>query len=430
MCEAVWVGMSATMENSESEYGTSLVLHSGSNGDIIFDNTPTTFTNVLKNPIKLSQENQYEVGLANIHIPSYQKILEKNDFERSFIQYNLGLFTHNKVTGKWNLIKGSNRKLWKIVPDKTFDGLDDRYLDVDSEKYSYIKLFSESLKLASHTPIEAKCLDLFLKTLSRNSGKILRTKDLVKKYSPLGEGSIEFKILPPSLSQSDTHKFFEKMLGILSLGIMNYLKSAAYEFGENDRKHIDKIFQEIIFQKLSIPNFKLSLDDVYYNDTFNDLFIRLWEPQKKRQTNEYRDNSTNTPPILALYLTFGDRMCKFLSLDQEPHFLGYCLYPLIDPLASNRVAIPRFERMGIDSLFVYSDLVQHSVRLGDSITNLLGIVSVNKKYANMATPLHIFRPLSHTYFHSISVKIRDQNGEDISFEKNSYTALEIVIRKR
>ena len=409
------------MENSESEYGTSLVLHSGSNADIIFDNTPTTFTNVLKNPIKLSQENQYEVGLANIHIPSYQEILEKNDFERSFIQYNLGLFTHNKVTGKWNLIKGSNRKLWKIAPDKTFDGLDDRYLDVDSEKYSYIKLFSESLKLGSHTPIEAKCLDLFLKTLSRNSGKILRTKDLVKKYSPLGD-YIEFKILPPSLNLSDTHNFFEKMLGILSLGIMDYLKSAAYEIGE--RNHTEKIFQEIIFQKLNIPNFKLRLEDVYYNDTFNDLFISLWEPKGFL-------TSPNTPPILALYLTFGDRMRKFLSLDhQEPHFLAHCLYPLIDPLASNRVAIPRFERMGIDTLFVYSDLVQHSVRLGDSVTNLLGIVSVNKKYANMATPLHIFRPLSHTYFHSISVKIRDQNGEDISFEKKSYTALEIVIRKR
>ena len=173
------------MENSESEYGTSLVLHSGSNADIIFDNTPTTFTNVLKNPIKLSQENQYEVGLANIHIPSYQKILEKNDFERSFIQYNLGLFTHNKVTGKWNLIKGSNRKLWKIVPDKTFDGLDDRYLDVDSEKYSYIKLFSESLKLASHTPIEVKCLDLFLKRLVGIREKYLGLKILLKNILPL-----------------------------------------------------------------------------------------------------------------------------------------------------------------------------------------------------------------------------------------------------
>ena len=123
-------------------------------------------------------------------------------------------------------------------------------------------------------------------------------------------------------------------------------------------------------------------------------------------------------------------MCNFLSLDPDSTmFLGHCLYPKIDPYASNQVAIPRFERNVIDSVFVYSDLVQHSVRLGDSLTNLLGIVSVNKKYANMTSPMHIFRPLSNTLFHSISIKIRDQNGNDISFEKKLFSAIEIVIRK-
>ena len=419
------------MENLESEYGTSLILHSGSNGDLVLNNTPTTFTNVLKKPIKLSQENQYEVGLANIHIPAYQITLEKNDFERSFIQYNMGLFTHNRVTGKWNLIKDSNRKLWKFAPDKTFDGLDNRYLDSESEKMSYIECFRESLTLGSHTTIESDCLDLFIKTVSRHSGKLVREKHLIRKYSPLGEGSVNFKILPTSMNQSDTHKFFEKIMDILSLDILNYIKSAAYEFGENDRTYIDKIFQEIIFRKLTTtPNFKLRLEDIYYNDEFNDLFISLWEPQKRRTVN-YSDNTPNTPPILALYLTFGDRMCKFLSLDQEQiMFLGSCLYPLIDPLASNQVAIPKFERMGVDSLFVYSDLVQHSVRMGDSITNLLGIVSVNKRYVNLISPLPLYRPVSNNFFHSISVMIRDQNGSDISFEKNSFTAVEIIIRKR
>ena len=137
-------------------------------------------------------------------------VLEKNDFERSFIQYNLGLFTHNAVTGKWVLIKYSNRKLWKLAPDKTFDGLDSRYLDIDSEKISYIKHFAESLKLGSNTSTEKKCLNLFLKMLSHASGQMVRVNNLLEKYSPHGEGSINFKVLPPSMGQTHTHTFFSK----------------------------------------------------------------------------------------------------------------------------------------------------------------------------------------------------------------------------
>ena len=86
--------------------------------------------------------------------------------------------------------------------------------------------------------------------------------------------------------------------------------------------------------------------------------------------------------------------------------------------------------MKIESYFIYTDLVRHAVRIGNTISNLLAIVSVSERYSNMAAPLIVFKPLANTYFHSVSVKIRDQYGNDISFENNSYSALEIVIRRR
>ena len=86
--------------------------------------------------------------------------------------------------------------------------------------------------------------------------------------------------------------------------------------------------------------------------------------------------------------------------------------------------------MKIESYFIYSDLVRHAVRIGNTISNLLAIVSVSERYSNMAAPMIVFKPLANTYFNSVSVKIRDQNGDDISFENNSYSALEILIRKK
>ena len=48
----------------------------------------------------------------------------------------------------------------------------------------------------------------------------------------------------------------------------------------------------------------------------------------------------------------------------------------------------------------------------------------------MVNPLHIFRPLSHKYYQSASVHITDQNGDEIEFEKDSFSVLEIVIKKK
>ena len=173
------------------------------------------------------------------------------------------------------------------------------------------------------------------------------------------------------------------------------------------------------------------LKDLYYGKKlYKDLFASLWQSHSV-PSHPALDEFIYVPPIMAIYATFGDRMAKFLSVSPDTKIvLGHCLYPWVNMFSANKTLIPRFGRVEVDSYFIYSDLVPHSVRVGNKTTNLLAVVSVSNKYYNMNNPMHLFKPLSHTYFHSVSVKIRDQNGDVISFEDNSYSVLEILIRRR
>ena len=74
--------------------------------------------------------------------------------------------------------------------------------------------------------------------------------------------------------------------------------------------------------------------------------------------------------------------------------------------------------------------MKDSIRVGNSMTNLLDIVSVNHNIGNLPTPLNVYKPLANKYLKGGSILIKDQFGESIAFSKEAYTALEIVIRKR
>ena len=439
----------SALENLESEQGLSLLLHSSGQ-------SPTDFTNVLKTPIKLGP-GDWEVGLANLHIPAYQQTLEKNDYARSSISYNMGMFTYNHSNGEWELIKNSNRELWKMTPDRTFDGLDTNNIDSHLEREHYIKSFMESLKLGSHTETGKKCLELYLNTLAM--GNKTRKKDLFSP-PPRDNETLSFKNLPKDMAPTAVYDFFEKLADIKSIDMLTYIKQAAIAYGQNSEEHIRKIFRNIFLKILSgkvkdgsepvvvlldgeeegIANYKrysylrrdnaFKLEDLYYSENYRDLFANLWHSHRV-PPHPVLDKHIYVPPIMAVYATFGDRMAKFLSVSPDTKIvLGHCLYPQVNMFEANKSLIPRFGRVEIDSYFIYSDLVKQSVRVGNTVTNLLAVVSVSKKYSNMMSPMHLFKPLSHTYFHSVSVKIRDQNGDSISFEDNSYSVLEILIRRR
>ena len=77
------VYQASNMDTSESEYGLTLTLHSNANKDVYKDNNPSAFTNLLKIPVKLNQNDNYEVSLANFHSPKTQGLLlKRSDFRK------------------------------------------------------------------------------------------------------------------------------------------------------------------------------------------------------------------------------------------------------------------------------------------------------------------------------------------------------------
>ena len=162
-----------SIQDLESEYGLSVVLHSESNKNIFNYNKPTRFTNIFKKPIKLNEANEYEICLGNIHIPSHQSVLVKNDFDRSNITFNLGMFLYDKTTGKWNLLDNSNRELWRLAPTLDFEGLNEQYI-TNSQKKEYLTKIIDNLSLGSHTITNENCLELFLNTVSKKLGHLQR----------------------------------------------------------------------------------------------------------------------------------------------------------------------------------------------------------------------------------------------------------------
>ena len=405
---------------TESEYGLSLILHSESNKDIFKYNKPTSFTNIFKKGVKLSEDAEYEIALGNIHIPSHQSVLVKNDYERSQISYNLGMFLYNNSTGKWDLLKNSNKELWRLVPDTDFEGIDARFI-TSSQKLEYITSIFESLTLGSHSKLNENCLELFLNTISKKSEPF--AKRFIEEYKPEEDHTLWFKTFPFSMNQDDKYDFFEKLLRVLSVEPISYIKNVAHSFKPYEKRFVEKIFNKI---KTENDESLTKINQVYYSD----LYSALWEDKTKK----IKDGSDmeKATPIIALYITYGDRMTNFLSVENNSNFIiGYCGFQFTNPFDSNQLPIPKFKRSNLDTLFIYSDLVEHSVRVGSHLTNLLAIVTVNKnKLTNMINPLHISRPLAHKYFQSGSVRITDQMGEDIEFEKNSFSVLELVIKKR
>ena len=87
---------------TESDFGVSFILHSDSDTEIFKNNNACAFENVFKKPIQLNLDNEYEICLANIHAPIYECSLVKNDFDKSFIQYSIGLFRYIDENGKSN----------------------------------------------------------------------------------------------------------------------------------------------------------------------------------------------------------------------------------------------------------------------------------------------------------------------------------------
>ena len=400
---------------TESDFGVSFILHSDSDKDIFKNNNAGAFENVFKRPIQLNLEYEYEICLANIHAPIQQCSLVKNYFEKSYIQYNIGLFQHIDEKWKHHPEVGS-KKLWKMAPNQSFMGLDNADTtrdDMKDRRKYFMEKLSRSLKLEDLNPegTQFKCLKLFKNALDKTNGYSFSGK-LMGTYDD-EDGTFDFDILA-EVNQADRYDLFQELLeinelmprqnqGFLKLNMNNFLKTF-HSYLETKKNDIDDYF-----------TFKRAEGTL---ETGTDVDI---QPSEESEIEL----------VLGIFITMGERMRNFFSLDDEPIIVGYCGFTLNSPFQLNKVkAIPIFVKQKIDSLFIYSDMVMQSIRVGNSLTNLLDIVTVNSNIGNSPSPLNVYKPLANKYLKGGSILIKDQFGETIAFSKDAYTALEIVIRKR
>ena len=138
--------------------------------------------------------------------------------------------------------------------------------------------------------------------------------------------------------------------------------------------------------------------------------------------------------------TFGSRMTDFLNIPRDARYFIHSddLDPKTLPRGRYKIKLetynplltPRYITPKILSYFVYSDIVKHSIRLGDTVSNLLTIINVDPSVVNIKNPITTFKPISHNSIYSVSIVIKDQYGRSLDFVEKQYAALELRIKKK
>ena len=123
-------------------------------------------------------------------------------------------------------------------------------------------------------------------------------------------------------------------------------------------------------------------------------------------------------------------MARFFGVD-EGEILLLALHggDHVDRSMFNHKLTPDFIKPKIDTLMVYSDIILPKIHVGDSLTNILDIISMpHGKTFQRSNATGLYRPLKDHTIDSISIAIYDKDGDSIYFPKNSFSALEIEIR--
>ena len=349
--------------DEESEYGLTLTLNSEASANIYNKNSSTSFTNILKTPVKLRCDEYYEATLGNVHIPADQIILTKDDGATSHIQYNLGMFVHNQLNGEWELMDGSQTKLWRYIPNINFNGLDTKS---GVYKTDFMNRLFHSLRLEKASELNRNCLQLFQVILHHYSDEDHKNEESIegcpkcdealelskslagecqitnifKKYNPKFEDHVWFKTLS-SLEIGDRYAFFDSLLRILQVDVIEYLKDVVRKYWAKEFKKVAEDGETLlnnVFQEFKDDSgMPLHSLEQFYNHQF---FPPLWVSEK-------------SPPVLGLYISFGGRMSNFLSIDKNTTYVvATCGNHPIDMFNSNPVLCPKFGKRIIDSIYI------------------------------------------------------------------------------
>ena len=178
----------------ESSNGVSLFVTSNGSLESYPGNTSSCFTNTLKSPISLNHSINYEVQLSNLHIPAYENILKGNDYEYSYIAYNIGQFVYDPYTRKYKLQEELNKELFRLAPNKDFEGLFDSedtlknlYQIIPNDNSLRDLMGNPSLKIQKENLINRISKSLRLDSKSKTFRKDLKLLYHLKRYLHLAE---------------------------------------------------------------------------------------------------------------------------------------------------------------------------------------------------------------------------------------------------
>ena len=123
-------------------------------------------------------------------------------------------------------------------------------------------------------------------------------------------------------------------------------------------------------------------------------------------------------------------MAKFFGVDEEESLLiGHYGGSSEEMRNYFHKLTPDFNKPEISTLMIYSDIILPKIHVGDSLTNLLDIISTpNGQTFQRSNAVGLYRPLKNHTIKSISIAIYDKDGDEIFFPKHSFTALELEIR--
>ena len=123
-------------------------------------------------------------------------------------------------------------------------------------------------------------------------------------------------------------------------------------------------------------------------------------------------------------------MSKFFGVDEEEALLLSHFGGSSEEMSNYYHKLsPDFNKPEISTLMIYADIVQPKIHVGDSLTNLLDIISLpNAQTFQRTNAVGLYRPLKNHMIKSISIAIYDKDGDEVYFPKNSFTALELEIK--
>lgn len=213
----------------ESSNGVSLFATSNGSLDLFPNNCAAKFTNNLKSEIKLNPDVNYEIRLTNLHSPKFEAILVKDDFEHSYIRYNLGVFQFDDtIEGRYKLDKSSVRTLFTLAPNQNINGL---FENENLQKFNFESPDNDFITDFSGLPSLRALKDSFMIKL----GHSLR----IKQSDPLTENEKnEAKILSyfkETLKQDSIYASSSNLRGPFSLlgrwySDLNYFMFSEYNF--------------------------------------------------------------------------------------------------------------------------------------------------------------------------------------------------------